>query len=333
MLIQIDGWFAGGKSVLWSLLDGHSDVFVCPVHEYSFAGFLNQSNEDEWITKKHTTTLRRILSRTEFYKFEKLYWDKVLPISLSSDVSIDIPYDVNFYEYDEQLFRALDACKEWSIETIVNKIYQVYYEIYTRNNVHPKYYAMMSHPTSYMLYEQIPTLLPGMKSILVKRGVKNIIASRMNRNERPKDLNEAKAFRVPFDILMKRNDVEQILDFYNTYELLQDKYPDNFLVVSFDELITNTKNTMSGVSKFLGVGYEEILALPTRDGKELRSGDVSFIGTENDDYRNLLGEDEIAVIESRIRRYNIFKKPYNVFSLKDQMINLKNRLRPVLYKS
>lgn len=76
MLIQVDGWFAGGKTLLWSLLDGHKDIFVNPIHDYSFSMFLDKKDNDEWILKKHSIVLRKILSTSEYYKFEKIYLEK-----------------------------------------------------------------------------------------------------------------------------------------------------------------------------------------------------------------------------------------------------------------
>ena len=68
-------------------------------------------------------------------------------------------------------------------------------------------------------YENIPTIMPNMKSILVRRGLKNIIATRTNRKERPGDLNEKQAFRVPFNKVIKSGEVETIMHFFETYKL------------------------------------------------------------------------------------------------------------------
>lgn len=320
MLIQIDGWYAGGKTVVWSLLDSHSEVFSCPLHDYSFAGLFNSSNSDEWIKKKYSTELRQILARTEYYKFEKVYYDGVMPLHISSDTVLNVPYNTNFYEFDEKFHRSLHELEKWDIETIVDTLYKNIYEVHTKNvKKYPMYYASMSHADSYPLYKNIPTIMPNMKTIVVKRGLKNIIATRSNRKERPRDLNEKQAFRVPFDRLIKSGEVEKICNFFDTHEKLQEQFPNHFLIVDFELLIKDTENTMRKVAKFLDIEYEDILSKPTRDGLILEKDGMSYIGEENDDYTKLLTEEEISIIDKRVNVYKRFKKPYNIFSLKENI--------------
>ena len=321
MFIQIDGWYGGGKGVLWSLLDSHSEIFVSPLHEYSFAKLLDQDNTKEWLKKRYSTELRQILAKSEYYKLEKVYYDGNIPIHFSADTHIDIPYDTDFYKFDERFYKKLHKLEKWSLESIVNTLYETYFEEHTKSkDKYPKYYASMSHAGSYELYKNIPNIMPTMKSIVVRRGIKNIIATRTNRKERPRDLNEKQAFRVPFNRVINSGEVETICDYFSTYEKLQKEYPKQFMIVEFDELIKDTTNSMKKVAKFLDIEYEDILSKPTRDGQILEYKGMSFIGEENDDYRMLLTQEEIDIIDRRIKWYKIHKQPYNIFSLKRNII-------------
>ncbi len=85
MLIQIDGWFGSGKSALCTLLDGHPDVFCSPIHDYSYAAFLNQGDEFDWIKTRHIEILRKVLARTQYYRFEKIFWDGFIVFDFSTD--------------------------------------------------------------------------------------------------------------------------------------------------------------------------------------------------------------------------------------------------------
>jgi hypothetical protein len=333
MFVQIDGWYGGGKGVLWSLLDSHSEVFVCPIHDFSFAKLLDQDNTKEWIKKKHSTELRQILAKSEYYKFEKVFYDGVIPIHISSDVHIDTPYCTDFYKFDQKFYKNLHKLEEWSVETIVEKLYEAFYKVHIKDiNNYPKYYASMSHAGSYNLYKNIPSILPNMKSIVVKRGLKNIIATRTNRKERPGDLNDKQAFRVPFDRITNSGEVENICHYFSTYEKLQERYPEQFMIVEFDDLVKDTKNSMQKVAKFLDIEYEEILSKPTRDGVLLEHNGMSFIGEENDDYRKLLTQEEIGVIDRRIRLYKIHGQPFNVFSLKSWIKHIAIKYKTVIVK-
>jgi len=298
MLIQIDGWFAGGKTVLWSLLDGHKDIFVNPIHDYSHALLLDKTDTDEWIEKKHTTFLRKTLASSEYYKFENLFLEKQLEIFYASTVSQRIPYNTNFYEFDKKFYSKLHTMNTWSIEKIVHQLYKSFYEEYSKQSlVYPKYYATMSNPWKYRHYKNIPSIFPNMKSIVIKRGLKNIIATRTNRQERSQDLNSYKAFSTPFDLLIQRKEVEWILNYFYENEQLQKKFPKQFLVVDFQDLVYDTENSMKKIAKFLEIDYEEILSKPTRDGKLLEHEGISFIGQENDDYKRLLSKEEIDILD------------------------------------
>jgi Sulfotransferase family len=298
MIIQIDGWFAGGKSVLWSLLDGHKDIFVNPVHDYSYAMLLDKTNEDEWIEKKHTTFLRKTLAASEYYKFEKLFLEEQLEIVYSANLSEKVPYKTNFYNFDKKFYENLQNMKAWSIEKIVHELYKSHYEEHTKQSeVYPKYYATMSNAWKYKHYHNIPKIFPNMKSIIVKRGLKNIIATRTNRQERTTDLNSYQAFSTPFDILIERKEVDWILNFFHTNEVLQEQFPKQFMVVAFEDLVHNTQESMKKIATFLEIEYSDILTLPSRDGKILEYEGISFIGQENDDYQQLLSKEEIETLD------------------------------------
>ena len=298
MLIQIDGWFAGGKSVLWSLLDGHKDIFVNPIHDYSHAMLLDKNNNDEWIKKKHTTFLRKTFAASEYYKFEKIFLEQKLGIVYSANITQNLSYTTDFYNFDNNFYRKLHKLPHWSIESITDTLYKTLYEEHTKNyEIYPKYYATMSNAWKYKLYKNIPTIFPNMKSITVKRGLKNIIATRTNRKERIDDLNSYQAFSTPFELIMERKEVDWILNFFHTNEMLQKEFPNHFLVVEFEDLVHNTEVSMKKIASFLEVEYDEILSIPTRDKIVLEHNGVSFIGEENDDYKKLLTKEEITLLD------------------------------------
>lgn len=47
MFLNIDGWFGSGKGVLWTLLQGHPDVYCSPLHDFSFINLVMESNDAE----------------------------------------------------------------------------------------------------------------------------------------------------------------------------------------------------------------------------------------------------------------------------------------------
>ena len=138
MLIQVDGWFGAGKSVLWMLLDGHPDVFCSPVHDYSYAAFLNQGNDFDWVKTRHTEILRKALARTQYYKFEKVYWDGFMSFEFSSDNVLKLPYAVNYYNFDYSFIKTLMADSEWTLEKITDTLYSSIYKEVLKNKPETK---------------------------------------------------------------------------------------------------------------------------------------------------------------------------------------------------
>jgi hypothetical protein len=318
MLINIDGWFAGGKTVLWALLDGHTDVFVCPVHDYSFSTLIKETNDKEWLLKKNPVPLRKLLAESEYYKFEKVYFDGVLPVCYSVDVFEYRPYAVDFYEFDQCFFKVLSKAEFWTIDFVVRTLYQTYCRVYhqsKKQKVSPKFIATMSHPGYFKDYINIPKVLPEMKNILVRRGIKNIIATRINRNERPNDLNTFKAFRTPFAKVIESKEIENIVDYFAEYERLSNLFPEQFMIVEFDDLIHDTEHSMRKVAKFLDIEYTSILTEPTRDGTLLEYQGLSFIGKENDYEINtvdrIIDEHKKGLISNAFERNLDFSKLLN----------------------
>ncbi|MUL16615.1 sulfotransferase [Aliivibrio fischeri] len=317
MLINIDGWFGGGKSVLWSLLDGHSEIFVDPVHDYSFEPFLSLDINNEWLEKKHTSSLRKFLSHSEYYKLEKMMYDKYLPIHFSASHTLNIKYKLDFYSFDNALFDNLEKLNEWSPESIAFNLYSTLdYKWNDTLDSNRKYYASMGKADSYVYYHKIPKVFPNMKSIVVRRTVENIIATRTNRKERATDLNSLGVFRADFTKLVKSGEIEKICDYFKVIENLESQYPDKFLLIEFHDLIKNTEKEMYKVSKFLNVKFEDILVLPTRDGVILEDNDVSFIGEENDKAVDLFSKSELDKIKLHMKLYSLHGMPCNIFSLK-----------------
>ena len=317
MLIQIDGWYASGKSVLWALLDSHPDIFVSPIHEYSYAPFLNINNKDEFIVKKHITKLRQTLAKSEYYKLEKVMNEGKYLIYLSTDEIIEFPYKTDFYSIDRNFSKELLNMKKWTIESICLSLYKNIHIVHTNSNTKPIYYATMSHPESYLSYEKIPSLIPCMKSITVKRDVKNIVASRTNRKERPNDLNQAKAFRVPFEKILHTNEIEKILHYYSTIDKLSKLYPEKFMSVNLSDLIDNRYITMKKVASFLKIKFSDSLLTATREGIELKNDKLSFLEKENDTFDDLLTSDEINTVNWRYNFAKFHKKTFYPFSLVD----------------
>jgi hypothetical protein len=306
MLIQVDGWFGAGKSVLWMLLDNHPDVFCSPVHDYAYAAFLNQGNDFDWVKTKHTEILRKALARTQYYKFEKVFWDGFMSFEFSSENVLKLPYSVNYYNFDYSFIKTLMADSEWTLEKITDTLYSaVHKEVqkYKPETKLPTCFASMSNPLFIDDYENFPKVFSQGKSIQVRRSVEHIIAVRSNRKARPEDFKTWKFFSDSFEKRMEEGEVEKILSFYDKYDVLVEKFPEIFMVVSFDDLVLNTGSAMTKVTNFLGIDFHDQLLKATYQGKELMHNGKKYIGQANDKVEDLLSAAEIEIILNRKEEY------------------------------
>lgn len=303
MLIQIDGWYAGGKSVLWSLLDGHKDIFVIPVHDYSYQAFLKSSNDDLWIKNKDIITLRKLLSEQGYHRFENAYLRKKLYIHLSSNNYISLDYNANFYEFDKKFISKIIQLDNWSIDKIIEILYSEFYIQYTNNSdTMPKYYASMGHPLSVDYYTTLKQILPNSKRIVVKRDIKNIIATRINRCDTNGLVYKSKLLDI-----LSNSEIVDILKYYHDIEMLALENPTQIYITNLSDLINHTKEEMQKIAKFLDIEFNDILTIPTRDGILLEQNGESFIGRENDIAENLLSKKESILIDKFLEENLLFK--------------------------
>ena len=306
MLIQVDVWFGAGKSVLWMLLDGHPDVFCSPIHDYSYCSLIEQSDEHEWVKTRHIEILRKALAKTQYYKFEKVYWDGYSSFPFSVKELVQLPFLLKYYEYDQKFTAHLMAADQWTIQFIIDSIYGKMYEsmeYYDPKKLIPSYFASMSNGLYIDSYENLVHLLPGSKSIQVRRPVENIIATRSNRTPMPEDFKTKKFYSDGFSTRIEQGEVEKILTFYDKYNKLVTKYPSTFMIIDFTDLVKNTEVSMRRIADFLKVDFNPNLLIASYNGKELINNGRKYIGEENDDIDILLSKQEQSIIRERVEKY------------------------------
>ncbi|ACF14592.1 hypothetical protein Ctha_2140 [Chloroherpeton thalassium ATCC 35110] len=311
MLIQIDGWFGAGKSVLWMLLDGHPDVFCSPIHDYAYCAFLDQSDNLDWVKTKHIEILRKALARTQYYKFEKVFRDGFMTFEFSTDDIMKIPYQVDYYKFDKLFIDKLLQKDSWTLSEITETLYHSIWESHYRsseNLAEPKFFASMSNALYIDKYHHFPVIFPGGKSIQVRRRVEKIIATRSKRKPRPEDFKTWTFFSDPLEKRIAEGEVEKILSFYDQYDELVSKYPDVFMVVDFLDLVNDTEKAIAKVTEFLNIPFHPNLKIASYSGKELINNGKKYIGQENDNIDELLTKQEQAIIHERIEQYYSNKK-------------------------
>ena len=307
--IQIEGWAGSGKGVLWSLLDGHSEIFVNPIHDFSHCAIFHKPNHKNF---------RKLLSNTEYYKLEKLSKIGFDPIDFGANACLDNPFHFDFYEFDGK-FGGKMATPEAKItaEFFIEQYSKSFIEAYKNKKYDCsklKYFASMGNYYEFPYYLETD-FFEKFKTIFIRRDVEGIIASRVNREKREVDDQMSNQFAPSFKQLMSVSDVEAICYYNELIENLSDKYPKNLLILEFEDLVMDPARTMLLVSEFLGVQFEKILLEPTRDGEIIKSGEITFTGQVNDKPHQILTKIERVQIAAHAFLYKIHKHPINFLNI------------------
>lgn len=307
--IQIEGWAGAGKGAIWSLLDGHSDIFVNPIHDFSHCALFYGLDH---------INFRKMLAGTEYYKLEKLGKLGSDPIDLGGKVSVENHFNFDFYKFDQILGDYLsDPATKKDCRSVLNQYMQAYILSY-KNMVYDlsalKYFVSMGNYYSWEHYHN-SDLMKNIKTIFVRRDPSGIVASRVNREKRSIDDKESFQFAPTFKQLMSVGDVEAICAYNDMMVSLRHKYPRSVLILDFEDIVFGTEKAMKTVAEFLEVEFDHIMCIPTRDGKVIESGETSFVGKVNDNPDEILTVFEKIAIQLHASMYALHKRPVNLLSL------------------
>jgi len=309
MLINIDGWSGSGKSVMLSLLDSHPDIYCSPVHEASFIPFCFESTNAEWLLTKETQFLRKLLSKSYYYRIEYLSQKKNLIFHLSSNPqdAVYIPWEFDFYLFEKRWTEELNSLNSWSLDSIIESIY---YALGVQSGLlnsinNPKYFASMgvAKPEG---SEGFLNNFPNGKIIHIRRSVDNIIATRSTRKVPEGRVNTG--FQGTYWKRIMSSEVEKITNHYRSIDKLSLLYPDRVYIADFSEMVNYPETLMPKIAEFLNINFKQVLSNPTIHGVELKKGEKSFLGTEHDTADSLLSTKEVFIIKLLKLLSNVHKQ-------------------------
>jgi hypothetical protein len=268
MIILIDGEGGSGKMVLRSLLDGHPELSVLPVHDKIVDALCDYPGDVNWLGERDTVYLRELLGTTYYYMLEKLSLKGYLEFSMSADDYLDIHADFDFHEFDSSWTRRLFQEREWDLELIVRLIHEAFQESlrsggkdveslrgyvgvgFDKPDIGTRF--LKAYPTGKLLY--------------MFRSVEGILASRAFRK---KIDGEATSHVISIEQLLRKNKIGKIHARQQRIRELSLENPDRIMVVDFESLVENTEETMRGIASYLGREFLPILTIGTVLGQEM----------------------------------------------------------------
>jgi len=320
-IINIVGWGGSGKSVLHSLLDGHPEILSDPIHTKIVAGF--ESFDENNAAEQDIRTVRKHLDVRGYYNIEAIAFKKFLSIPLSSrpEDMITIPFPFDFYRFESSWTQRLSTHEKWSAESIVSLLYEEYGKELNLSNTfkgdfsNRRYVSTLGKVDSKNM-KKISSQHPTLKTILVKRNIEDIIATRVNRPA-PKGFSNAELRRNWLEVLL-RGEIQKINNYYRYIENEAKKNPHSVKVIHFNDLVLDTEVVMDDVADFLNIEYKILLNRPSCFGVDVVSNGRSYVGNVNDSAKELLSRKRRLIIQivDRMSKGSILFSTYSpIFTL------------------
>lgn len=306
-ILMISGALTSGKGILASLLEGHPNVFAIPQWHDMFADTLLKFSlrlktlDPNWRGKDDRILyMRKFLSETDYPILEQYAIQKQIPFPVSGDDVIQSYFDFDFYKHDRQFFHEL-----YELEDVfnLNKIAQIFYKSFISNwNQCPikyenvKYFVSASEP-GFNKYDDLFSKMPNAKVIYIKRDFMEWFFSNVYRWEK---IYKANTFEEKIDwCFFEDPRIKGLIYMDKSYKLFAEKYPINFKVINFNDLIENNKEVMQEVTKFLDIPMNEILIYPTFLGQKFENKNINIVGKviDNSEKLNISKKDQRYVMK------------------------------------
>ena len=282
--LLIVGWGASGKSVLLHLLDGHEDIGVLAIHDKILQRLFEIDFSVPQSLAKDIRLIRQKLHPKEYYNLEFISRQGKLPLILGAKVPIiwkNLQFD--FHEFERSWTQALLRAASWDWEVVKDAIYDAWYEVLVANRLvtsdqRPQYLASMGTARDFD-FEKFRLCQPACKVIFVERDPLEILASRSVRQSVPgADSLRRGLLRAVFSA-----DITKLIKFQHQANLAALSDPDRFLVVKFEDLVSEPQKEMLQVSRFLEVDFSNSMTNPTFYGDNIndKTG-VKMTGKVND---------------------------------------------------
>jgi hypothetical protein len=281
LIILVDGEGGSGKMVLRSLLDGHPELIVSPIHDKIIDGLSDHPASDRWLEHKDTTYLRELLARTSYYDLEKYSLAGFMEFELAATEGlIRIPTPLDFAECDGSWMARLNQLEHWTRPIAVTEILSAVHRCWkgsrwpdaVRGYVGVGFDNPRARGTFFEHY-------PDARLLYLSRPVFDIIASRLGRKPIAGDTRSDTLKTVNAETYVLNGKAARIRARLGAVQSWAERWPEKVMIVPMEELVSEPGLVMTQVATFLGIAFDDVLTRPTVFGHELRSASgASYIG-------------------------------------------------------
>jgi hypothetical protein len=303
-LLLIGGVKASGKAVIRGKLDGHSQIFVSPLHELVHEPFAKVTRTFKW-PEDELEIWTLLMRQSKYVQLEKFSQKEVRKsFNLGSSLKIrPANFCFDFDQFEQKLKNRLANLEKFTAEDLVLTIYQ---QLAKSLESSPEsadgeiYYGMLS--TGYI--NTIKTFVEQYKNakiIYVRRDVLEVMAS-MTARERSNPSHQNKnwihkwrtfaiwtGFQFVYHTLKQQDEAEQI----------QKLYPNKVLNLNFHDLFGQPEKLNAILSSFLNIQDSQTLSTFTILGEELDSEGL-LLSRSLDKSEEILNKLEIWICKLKI---------------------------------
>ena len=309
MIILIDGFWGSGKTVLRSLLDGHSELKVSPSQESIISSFYRNSKKSKYLKYKDLRVVREYLVNSHYYSLEQESYKGYI----DSDITKD-KINFNFSDFENFWTKKLLKCDTWTntevINVIHNSIIKFFYNLDSYPSEEKKVFMEDNNFNSHKFFlEQVQNS----KLIVVKNAASDILASLVNRKTLKDDYRTDLYNSYNFNNLVRKYYFPiKISENLKITKQIKKDFPERVYECDFKELIYNTKDEMLRISKFLKIREEEMLFIPSHFGKKIKFKDNdTILDKEKFTAENTFTKYQNSLIEQFEKKF----PSYNYFSI------------------
>lgn len=304
--VFIGGCIKSGTTLLRNLLDYHPELVV----------LLNDS-----LVARHWMIQAKKLSKNDFYSnLAKVYTNRLFNLYENSSPDLLNGLDDDFGGYKNFLIYLKYFVNQ--SENLANLISSLSKAVFMVNGQfdlghQPKFWVEKT-PFNSFYFEKILTIFPSAKFIYISRNPFDNLASIKKWFQRSK-----KPFRLSLELRgMKKS--------YRITKKLVKKYPNQVLIIKYEDLVVDPKLKLNKITNFLNIKYNKSLEIPTTFGNPARPDSSHYQSDQKDQfekgviYKKFVNRSSEVLNDFEI--FNVFRKIKKIACFFNYQLDLSKKI-------
>jgi len=205
--------------------------------------------------------LRKLLENTAFYEIEQDAWAKKIRINFDSSKLISKKFNFDFYKFEKLIFNKIFSKKKISVESLLDTFIVSYFEILNKKNYE---FVCFMLPNNLEVIENIIEEKFNGKFIFIKRDVRGILIAEAIRNLYSQDYNfknrltDIKNLNLQIKKILFSKKIILFIESQYKIDKIANEYSKKIYIINFKELILKNKMITKKIFKFLNIKFQSV---------------------------------------------------------------------------